>query len=225
MTPIPIAETADQSQVDRVRPIVEGRDCVVIGSAPLKTATADVDAGELVIAVNGGISSVPGVADLWVLNSKQQDRPHDVNLKPLHKTMLKQGKDKTAGHLLLLRGPAVASEQWTLGFLNRQGTTYQSWSVFDKATKVVFEREYCNRVRVNRPCSAGILSVALALACGASRVRMVGFSFKPGYHYLQDVTPAYWWRDHVEADQRALRAMSARFGDRLEGEILKQVAA
>ncbi len=221
---IPIAETPDQGQVERIRSIVEGRACVVVGSAPLKTPTAEVSDGECVIAVNGGISSVPGAADLWVLNSKLQDKRGE-NVKPLHRSMLQQGTGRTTGHLLLLRGPKVASEQYTLDTLVRLGVRYQDWSVLDKVTKRQFEQDVCARVRDNRPCSAGILATAIALHVGAASVRMVGFSFKPGYHYLPNAEPQAWWRDHLEADQKALAVLSARFGDRLSGAILKTVAA
>jgi hypothetical protein len=222
---IPIPSAPDMRQIERVRPLVEGRACVVVGSAPLATQTADVRPAECVIAVNGSISSLPGAADLWVLNSKQQDRPKDPALKPLHKAMLKQGKNRTAGHLLLLRGPSVASEGFTLAALDGHGTQYQSWSVLDKVTKRWFEGQVCARVRDSKPCSAGLLTVAIALWCGAAHVRMVGFSFAPGYHYLPNEDPAYWWRDHVEADQRAIRALLAAFEGRISGPILQQVAA
>jgi hypothetical protein len=222
---IPIAQTPDESQIARVRPFVEGRSCVVVGSAPLPTRTAETLPGECVIAVNGGISSLPGPADMWVLNSKQQDRPGDPALRPLHKTMLQQGKGRTAGHLLLLRGPKVASEAGTLATLQTLGVQYVSWSVVDKVTKRWHEGQVCGRVRENRPCSAGILAASIALWCGADHVRLVGFSFQAGYNYLKHVQPAHWWRDHVEADQRALKTLAARYGDRLSGAILQKVAA
>jgi len=220
---IPMSAHPDVSQIERVRALMEGRACVVVGSAPLKTPTAEITQGEFVIAVNGGISSLPGAADLWVLNSKLQDKRGE-NVKPLHKSMISQGKGRTAGHLLLLRGPKIASEQYTLETLDKLGTRYLTWSVLDKPTKLEFEKSICERTE-RRPCSAGIFSTALALHCGASSVRLVGVSFTPGYHYLPKAEPQSWWRDHVEADQRALRALSARFGGRLSGAILQKVAA
>ena len=225
MSTLPLADQADPSQVERIRPLVSGRACVVVGSAPLSTPTAPVDPSECVIAVNGGISSAPGPVGLWVMNSKQQDRPNDPLLTALHKAMLSQGTGRTAGHILFLRGPKVASEGYTLTALKQMGARYQTWSVLDKPTKVWIEQKVCDRKRQNRPCSAGILSVAMALWCGASHVRMVGFSLKAGYHYLPNETPKSWWRDHLEADQRALKALGAQFGDRLSGSILQQVAA
>lgn len=222
---IPIAQSHDVSQIERIRSIVEGCACVVIGSAPLQTKHADVAPNECVVAVNGGISSAPGLVDLWVLNSKQQDRPGDPNLKPLHKTMLLQGAERPATHVLLLRGPKVASETYTLDALDRMGCRYHTWSVLDKTTKRWFEGEQCARVKDSRPCSAGVLTVAMALWCGAAHVRMVGFSLLPGYHYLPTERPQSWWRDHVEADQRAIKALAKRYGDRLSGSLVETVAA
>jgi len=222
---LPIATVADLSQVERLRSFVEGRSCVVVGSAPMPSSTADVLPEEVVIAVNGSISSLPGPADVWVLNSKQQDKPGSPSLKPLHRIMLSQGKGKQAGHLVLLRGPKIESEAYTLATLDALGCQYQSWSVLDKLTKRKFEGDTCARVSESRPCSAGILTVAMSLWCGAEHVRMVGFSLSPGYHYLSHVKPQYWWRDHVEADRRALKALTARYGERLSGPILQKVAA
>lgn len=222
---IPIAKVHDVTQIERIRPIVEGRACVVVGSAPLHTPKAEITYGECVIAVNGGISSLPGRADLWVLNSKQQDRPGDPNLKPLHREMLQQGKGASVGHILLLRGPKVASEEYTRGALDRLGCTYESWSVLDKVTKLAYEREHCGRVSDTRPCSAGVLTVAMALWCGAAHVRMVGFSLSPGYQYLPHMTPQSWWRDHVHADRKAVQILAARYGERLSGSLLEAVAA
>lgn len=222
---IPIARVPDVTQVERLVPIVQGRACVVVGSAPLPTTSAVIQSDECVIAVNGAISSLPGPADVWVLNSKQQDRPGDPTLKPLHKTMLEQGRGRTAGHLLLLRGPKVASEDGTLTTLAALGVSYQTWSVLDKTTKRWFEGLHCHRVRDNAPCSAGILAVTLALVCQAASVRMVGFSFTPGYHYLPKARPGLWWRDHIDADKRALKALRSAFGDRLSSPLLEKVAA
>ena len=222
---MPIALQPDVSQIEWIRLQFERQRCVVVGSAPLPTKLAEIEPGERVIAVNGGISSLPGHADVWVLNSKQQDRPNDPKLRPMHAAMLRQGKGRSAGHLLLLRGPKVASEAYTLGALDRLGARYNSWSVLDKTTKRWFEGEQCGRVRDDKPCSAGILTVAMALWCGSSHVRMVGFSLKPGYNYIKNSNPPPSWRDHVEADRRAIRILSERYGSRLSGSLIEAVAA
>jgi hypothetical protein len=200
---------------------------VVVGSAPLKAKAADVRDDEMVIAVNGGISSVPRPVDLWVVASRSQDKPGSGRIKPLHKTMLHQAKGRTAAHVLFLRGPKEASEGDTLAALKQLGVQYHQWSVLDKPTKRWMERELCGRVG-DKPtdiCSSGILATAMALWCDATSVRMVGFSFAPGYQYIKDQRPQNWWRNHVASDRRALQALRARYGAVLSGSILEAVAA
>lgn len=221
---IPLAINPDPLQVDRVRPLLEGRACVVVGSAPLPTRCAEVAESEIVIAVNGSISSVKRPVDLWVVASRRQDRPGSGQIRPLHKTMLHQAKGRTAGHVLMLRGPKDATEKDTLAMLEALGCRYHTWSVLDKPTKRWLEGELCARTE-KEPCSSGILATAIALWCGAASVRLVGFSFTPGYHYLKAATPQRWWRNHVPADRRALRALQARYGPQLSGSILEAVAA
>jgi len=224
MTPtIPIATKADLAQVERLRPLVDGRHCLVVGSAPIHESAA---VGEfLTIAVNGGISSLSVQPDIWVLNSKAQDGA-GAPIRPLHKRMLEQGRGRAVGHLLLLRGPKVASEQLTLMALKSLKARHESWSVFDKATKRWLEGELCGRKDDKKPCSSGILTVAMALYVGADSVQLTGFSFQPGYHYIRDEKhPPSWWRDHVAADKRALQALRARYGDRLRGDLVHQAVA
>lgn len=224
---LPIPKHADLGQVERIRQLVEGRTCVVVGSAPLPTPTADVNICDVVIAVNGGISSLQTerIADLWVLNSKLQDKPGERDVKPMHRAMIRQGAGRAAGHLLMLRGPVVQSESFTLATLAKLGASVQTWSVLDKVTKLAFEMEHCGRVQLKRPCSAGLLTVAMALVLGAESVRMVGISLKPGYHYLPHELPMPWWRDHIEADKLALRVLSERYGDRLSGALVRREVA
>ena len=218
---IPIAKTADPKQVEFLRAKLEGQPCVVVGSAPLPTPTAEIAAGEFVIAVNGAISSLPGPADIWVLNSKQQDRPGDPLLKPLHKTMLHQGAGRFADHLLFLRGPKVASELYTRDHLERIGARWTSWSVLDKTTKRWLEGQECGRKREADPCSAGVLAATVALVNGAASVRLVGFSFVPGYHYLPKARTGSWWRDHIGADKRAIKVLAERYPGKLSGALLE----
>lgn len=222
MTGIPLAKTADPSQVEALRGHVQGRQCVCVGSAPLGAAIP-LSPADVVIAINGAISSVPRV-DVWFLGSKESDKPGDPFIKPLHRQMLEQSRNRQAGHVVLLRGPKRPTEQYTLGWLLRMQCTVQTWSVLDKPTKRWMERELCDRRHDTAPCSSGILAVACALWCGAESVRLEGFSFLPGYHYVHE-TPQRWWRNHVEADQRAVRALRARYGDQLSGDLIAQAVA
>ncbi len=220
---IPLALLADPAQVDALRPFVANRNCVVIGSAPLATRHAEIQPHELTIPVNGGISSLKGPADVWAVNSKQQDASTAL-MRPLHRTMLEQGSNRSVQHILLLRGPKVASERSTLEMLKSWRCAYQSWSVLDKPTKRWIEGELCARADDKKPCSGGILATALALWCGASSVRLVGFSFTPGYHYIKNDHPQTWWRDHVAADKRALAALQQRYPGLVSTPMLHAVA-
>jgi hypothetical protein len=186
----------------------------------------EVADSDVVIAVNGGISSVPRAVDLWVVSSRPQDRPGYAAIKPLHRAMLDQAKGRTVGHVLMLRGPKAkdASERDTLAALDIRKCRYNTWSVLDKPTKLWLETKLCARIH-DKPCSSGILATAIALYCGAASVRMVGFSFTPGYAYLPKQRGASWWRNHVDSDRRALRALQARYGSTLSGDILEKVAA
>lgn len=215
-----------RAQVEALRPYVRGRMCVVVGSAPLQTPSAVVEPNECRIAVNGGIASLPSrTADVWVLNSKAQDRPGSPDLHAMHKLMLEQARNAATDHLLLLRGPKVASEDETRKALFQRGATWNSWSVLDKPTKRWMEGETCGRVDDAQPCSSGILAVACVLWCEAASVRLVGFSFKPGYHYLPKVRPHGWWRNHIAADTHAIKVLRACYGARLSGALVEQVAA
>lgn len=221
---IPLATVADPLQIERVRELLEGRACVVVGSAPLPGKYADVADTDVVIAVNGGISSVARAVDLWVVASRPQDKPGSGKIKPLHKTMLQQAKGRTVGHVLFLRGPKDASEGDTLAALKELGVRHLTWSICDKATKLWIEKTTCARSE-KHPCSSGILATAIALYCGAASVRMVGFSWKPGYQYIKNANPPQWWRNHCGADKRAIRELRMRYGNRLSGNLVEAVAA
>lgn len=220
---LPLATVPDLSQVERVRPLLYGRNCVVLGSAPLSTPKAEVEADDVLVAVNGGIGVAPRTVDLFVVGSKPWDKPMQVDARPLHKQMLQQAAGHTVRHALLLRGPKEATEQHTLSLLKTLRCSVEAWSVLDKPTKLFMEQTLCAR-RESEPCSSGILAVAVALYCGAA-VRMVGFSLSPGYHYIRHKHPPSWWRNHVEADRRALVALRHQYGSLLSGELVQAVAA
>jgi len=222
MYPIPTHPVP--SQLERLRPFIEGRDCLVVGSAPLPTEHAQDRPGEVVIAVNGGISSCAGIPSVWFVNSKQQDRPGDKNLTPLHKRMMEQATNRRVHHIVLLRGSKVASEEGTFERLDQLCVRRESWSLLDKTTKAHVESILCDRnLGEKRPCSSGLLAVAVAFWCGASNVRMEGFSWSPGHHYKLPQPIQKRWHD--VADKRALKELYQRFGDRLQTTLLKRKVA
>lgn len=211
---LPLTVTPDQGQIEPLRPLMMHRRCVVVGAAPLKTRRAVIQPGEYVIAINGSISSLDRCADLWLLNSKP-------NRTALHATMLRQGLGRACRHVALLRGPLEATEQETLRRLRKMGCQYETWSVIDKPIKRWLEERLCDRCEdgIAQPaCSAGLFAVALALWSGAEHVRLTGFSWKAGYHYLRYVPTTI--RGHVQSDGRGLRALLQRYPGRLSGAIV-----
>lgn len=223
---IPLTTEPDPAQLARLTGAIAGRRCVVVGSAPLSTKTAAVEADEYIICVNGAISSVAGTADLWIVNSKAQDNPTwHREIRALHRTMLEQGAGRSVRHVAMLRGPKRATEDATLAQLDQMQCRYETWSVIDKPIKRAFEEDVCGRKGESDPCSAGVFATALALWAGAVGVRMVGFSFTPGYHYLKNSGRLIARvRGHVEADTRALRRLATRYGTRLSGRLVRAAA-
>lgn len=220
---IPIPTSPDPSQAERLRPFVDGRACVVLGAAP--GPAPSVSADEILIPVNGAISRLARVPDIWIVGSKYHDRADRINFRPLHKMMIEQAMGRSVGHLLLARGPEKATEAATLALLAKLHCTYQSWSVFDKVNKLAIEQHYCGRVDVKQPCSSGLLAVALCFATGAASVRMAGFSFQSGYFYIKQKQAPGWWRGHRDSDKRAIAALRARYGEKLSGDLVEAVAA
>jgi len=216
---VPLTTTPDKAQLQAFGAIVANRRCVVVGSAPLPTKHARTDPSEVVICVNGAISSVSGVPDVWVLNSKP-------SAASLHLTMCRQGANRAVKHVAFLRSPIRPTEDESLARLRKSGASLESWSVIDKPVKRWLEYEICDRQDhspgVNTACSAGIFTAALALWSGASRVRLVGFSWSAGYHYLPKLQTI---RGHVDADQRALRVLADRYPGLLIGAIVKTETA
>lgn len=221
---IPLAKVADEAQLMAVKPYLHARSCVLVGAAPL-TAPIDVTPDDVVVPINGAISSAPR-ADVWFVGSKADDTTkHRAFMRPMHRLMLHQATGRRVTHAVFLRGPKVASEQGTLELLRRLPCQVDAWSVLDKPTKRWIEAQLCARQADKEPCSSGVLAAACALWCGASSVRLVGFSLLPGYHYIKEPRPPTWWRDHVRADARALAALRQRYGAVLSGDIVESVAA
>ena len=211
-----MATRVDLAQIGVLIPRIAGRRWVVVGSAPLDRPHARIEVNEQVIAVNGGIGSVPGVVSIWFVGSKPYDRQPHLQSRWLHREMLEQASGRYVPYAVFLRQPNIASELDTIARLDGIRCTVADYSVLDKPTKRWMEGHVCGRTDDKAPCSSGILAAAVALYCEATSVRLEGFSLKPGYQYLPKKTPQAWWRDHVEADQRAIKALKLKYGDRFD---------
>jgi hypothetical protein len=210
---LPLSIAPDVSQIDRFGDLLRGQACAIVGAAPLRTPRAELEAGERVICVNGSISSVGSAPDLWLLNSSE-------NRSALHLRMLQQAAGREARHVAFLRGSKVPTEPASIRHLHRVRCAIGGWSVIDKPIKRWLEESICDRPPrgVKPACSSGLFAAALALWCGAARVRLIGFSWKAGYHYV--TVPRSVRRGHVDADRRALAALEARYPGRLAGALI-----
>lgn len=196
---------------------VRNHRCVVVGAAPLGEAGyGPVDRYERIVAVNGGISSVPAglTIDVWALNAYVTDP------SPMTRLMRQQGQGRHVRcALLILREPDAG--RTTLAKLRARETVVDDAVEVSPDDRIVIEKAAGARVGAmsKHALSAGFFAVAACLLAPAHSVRMVGFSWEPGYAYLPDST---WNRGHVHGDRIALANLQARYGPRLQTSLTAQ---
>lgn len=212
---------------ERLQRTFEGRRVVVLGSAPLEreffqfrpSVTNDPDDGELLVAVNGGISSAaaPIHVDVWFLNSRssafQSWGPNRIALTNL---MIRQGAGRDVG-LVVFYAREEEAPIVTRRILEKQGTQWREDLALSETERHALETISGARTSelTRHALSAGMASAAIALMAGAAHVRLIGFSWQAGYHY-SPADARVRDRGHVYGDQVALRQLSARYGTRLE---------
>lgn len=202
--------------IDALAATLAGRSVSVLGAARLTTDADLLGDDDYVVAVNGGISSVVGAPDVWVVNSRsaqfQQWGPSRVRLATL---MLRQGSRRQVPEVVFLareqEAPAV-----TLQILRQQGTAVGHWTTILQADRRYLEHDAGARLdpQAKDALSAGVTAAALCLLAGAAEVRLLGFSWAPGYAYLPGERIDA--RGHVRADQTALVLLHRRYGTRLQ---------
>ena len=203
--------------IDELRGVLAGRPCLVLGSAPLDVPAIAARAGEVVVAVNGGIASLPGRIDIWVVNSRAAALEGWTPAKRrLHDLMAATGRGRTVGRLMLLdrfgesdAGDAMAARLLALG------CRWDTRVFVPRAMRWAYECDLLGPGLSEGP-SAGFLTAALCLAAGAAAVRLVGFSWHPGYAYLPREPLGAEARAHVQADQAALATLVVQYGDQVE---------
>lgn len=211
---------ATHDAIRKLAAIVAGKPVVVVGAAPLKMKVQPAE-GEIVIAVNGGISSTSGHVDVWQVNSRSaQFEQWGPGRRRLATLMLQQGKKRQVGLLFFIAREADAPPT-TRAILGRQGTKWQGEAVVLQHT----ERRPLEAATGARDekmkkdaMSAGLTAVAFALYAGAAHVRMVGFSWLPGYEYLPGERIDA--RGHVRADQLGLKNLLDRYAGRIEHDLV-----
>lgn len=193
------------------------RRCVVVGAAPLDEAGyGAVDRQERIVAVNGGISSVPAgfTVDVWAVNA------HVTDPSPMTRLMRQQGQGRHVRcACLILREPDAGP--CTVAKLRARETVVDDYVEVSADDRTAIERVSGARVAsmTKHALSAGFFTVAACLVAGARSVRLVGFSWEPGYAYLPEST---WNRGHVHADRLALKQLQARYGPRLQTTLIAQ---
>jgi hypothetical protein len=204
-----------QTTLEQLALALAGLPVTVLGAAPLaKDAPAYVESK--VLAVNGGISSVKGNPDVWVVNSRssQFDQWGPARRRLAH-LMLKQGAGKRIPLAVFLAREPEAPRT-TLDILRQYGTTVERWAMLTQIDRRILEAQSGARPHKDTKdaMSAGVTAAAFALLAGAAEVRLLGFSWNPGYAYLPGERIDA--RGHVPADQAALRYLQARYGTRLQ---------
>lgn len=206
----------------RVAPLscLSGHRVAVIGAAPGGTehlAQADTDR---IVAVNGGIGSVPPArrVDVWCLNAREYDdalwddpQRWPEARKVLHAEMLAQGAGRDVG-LMCWVVKGVSSAQ-TAARIRHLGTTWDAETALgpdDKAAVGVLAGLADPHLAFRM--STGLLAACLTLLVGASSVALCGFSTHGGYAFTDRPYPV---RQHLDADLEALTRLQAAHPGRL----------
>jgi hypothetical protein len=205
--------------LDTLARALAGKLCLVVGAAPL-AEPLELPTGVpiAVVAVNGGISSVPSFeVDVWVVNSRAAAWEHwGAERLRLANLMLAQGRGKHADLVVFLaredEAPAI-----TATHLRKQGTTWDHAIALSRSERHELEVDAGGRTRAmeKHALSAGLTAVSMCLLAGAAHVRLVGFSWTPGYQYAPG-DRAVESRGHEAGDKAALRSLEARYGTVLE---------
>jgi hypothetical protein len=200
--------------------ILAHRDVVVVGSAPL-VQPIRVDASEVLVCVNGSPSLVPDRdPDLWVvLSSRTDSRPtRTANARMIEQ--LSGRRVKTALHIgNNLGGPGPK----TVEQLERVNCrTDRVLQMYPHDRKVLSEQLAIRLSLSGHVQSTGFVAIMLAAFCRARRIRLCGFSWVEGYHYL----PVEQWerrgeRGHLKADRETLEQLLDREPNRFAGPIVE----
>jgi hypothetical protein len=200
--------------IEWLAPYVRGRQVVVVGSAPMDGQVERRSPDEVIVAVNGGISSVvAGTVDVWVLNARS---PLDATVagSPLHPLMVAQGAERRVGVLVLVTKDDQAAAH-TRRVLLKQETDYHLALEVNQETRRAIETGVGARTPdlTKHALSVGMFATALCFEGGAEHVRLAGFSWKGGYQYAGGKRVE---RGHAYGDRRAIANLEQRYGARLE---------
>lgn len=206
--------------IQTLRKILNDKHVVVIGSAPLTAEGHEaINKAEVIICVNGSISSIAKTPDIWVLNSRDYNdslytdpKRWDDARKQLHEAMMLQTVGKTTRHLVLVKKSRTTEQ--TLRRLHEVRTKWRGTTEIEPNHKIsIAMKAGVKKFSIAFNISAGLLAACLALTNKAKSVTLCGFSFKQEYAYLTDTPPDT--RKHIEQDQEAIQDILDKHLDRL----------
>lgn len=191
----------------RLAPAVEGRDCLVFGSAP-DPVVPQMASNGAIICINGSGSPVRRLGlrdpDLTIMSSNVTILKKDVRVETIRHL---DGLHST--HLLLFRG-SEETQRRALDALQDAG-----YRCDDAAT--LADRQYVAIAsglvpvsnilsRGDERISTGVFAVAVATWLRARSIVLAGFSLAGGHSYIAGDTP----RNHVSADAAFFASIIAR---------------
>lgn len=199
--------------------LLQHRDVLVVGSAPL-VQPIRAQADELLVCVNGSASLVPDRdPDLWVVLSSRTDARPDrlANVRMIEQ--LRGRHVRTALHIgNYVDGPGPRTQS----MLERVGCrTDRVLQMYPHDRKVLSQRLDIRDLASGHVQSTGFVAIMLAALCRARTIRLAGFSWIEGYHYL----PVEQWerkgeRGHLAADRRTLEQLVHREPGRFVGPLV-----
>lgn len=200
-----------------IQRILRANDVIVVGSAPLQPEVKALaeDPTFKLICVNGSISNVNRVPDVWVLNSRNYSDPVYTNTelwpedrRKLHDIMMQQAYGKSARHILFFLKNDTPAD--TIQRLQDSGCTWRAHSTLHAGMRTdLIRKAGVHRFSTAFNVSAGLTGACIALAYKAKSVTLVGFSLdNPNYSYLTTTPPDT--RKHLPQDTEALSELQAK---------------
>jgi hypothetical protein len=193
----------------RIFPVVGGKRCLVIGSAPALSVppTDDLD---VTICVNGSGIAAERLGldrpDITVMSSNltRLEKDQRIDTVSLFEGLFTR-------HLILFSGRGDKNDiSAAVETLSGAGYRWEELLTFTHEEYVALASAWVPlnnvlRLAGNR-ISTGVFSTALLLELGAKKVVLAGFSLSGGHAYLSYATP----RNHQKADRRFFRYVARR---------------
>ena len=194
-----------------IKRILRASHVTVIGSASLSQREHElIRLSDRLICVNGSISSIERVPDVWVLNSREYDTKPYVTFsderKRLHEAMMVQSINKASRHILYLLKNGRPDQ--TIARLKQNGVKWWGQTILSTREKTnLVCKAGVKRFSTAFNTSAGLFGLCLALTSDAAHVNLCGFGFDNDYAYLSEVPPDT--RKHIPQDLEALSDLIA----------------